>query len=167
MKRPYTVYNFQHPTEASTGEIIMPLPFLTTCIDNATNVCAPGLIPICTNFAEVMCLASSPPYCDDFDTTCVKTNITCLEDDVFCKEEKSSSEIEENGNRNDVTLDLPCFVNITINTNLANFDIQKFNGTLPQGPMTSLMYHYHFCVVTLALPGDETDVCLIDDGKSR
>lgn len=164
MKRPYKVYNFQHPTESSTGEIVMPLPILASCIENATNLCAPGLIPVCTTFAEVMCLEvlSSTPYCDEFDTTCVKSTISCVEDDALCKNETSSDEVEETSNTNDVSLDMPCFANITINTNLPNFDIHNFNGTIPQGPATSFMYHYHFCVVTLALPGAETDVCLTE-----
>lgn len=168
MKRPYKVYSFQNPTEASTGEIVMPLEMLAPCIENATNLCAPGLVPVCTNFAEVMCLevVTSTPYCDEYDTTCFKSKIPCLEDDVFCKNETLSEEVEENSNTEDVTLELPCFTNITINSNLPNFDIRKFNGSYPHGSVTSFTYHYHFCVVTLALPGPETDVCIIEE-KTR
>lgn len=169
MKRPYNVHNFQHPLEASTGEIVMPLQVLASCIDNATNVCAPGLIPVCTNFAEVMCLeiASSVSFCEEYNTTCYKSTIPCLEEDPLCKKKSSEEEVTETAIKKEVVLDLPCFSNITINTNLPNFDIHNFNGTVPQGTASSLMYHYHFCVVTLALPGAETDVCLIESDKSR
>lgn len=169
MKRPYTVYNFQHPTEASAGEIVMPLPVLAPCIENATNLCAPGLFPVCTTFAEVMCLevVSSAQYCEELETACFKSTIPCTQDDVFCQNATSSSEEQETSNKSDVILDLPCFANITINTNLPNFDIHNFNGTIPQGSATSFMYHYHFCLVTLALPDSETEVCLIEGGKTN
>lgn len=166
MKNLYNIHNFQHPphdTPPKGGEIVMPLPVLIPCIETAKKLCAPGLLPICTNFGEILCLEvlASVEYCEEFDTTCFKSTVPCLENDPLCQNKtEEEMKTEENG-QSVVTLNLPCFANITINTNLPNFDIHEFNGTIPEGMNTSFMYHYHYCLTTLGLPGKETDACII------
>ncbi|KAG5891385.1 hypothetical protein JTB14_020114 [Gonioctena quinquepunctata] len=166
MKRPYTVYNHYHPTETPSGQIVIPLNMLIPCIENGTKLCAPNTLPICTTFNEIMCLETltMTNYCEEFNTTCVKSTVPCLEDDQLCQN-KTEGELTKENNQTTLIVDMPCFSNVTINSNLPNFDIHSFNGTLPLGPNTSYTYHYHYCVITLGIPGPETEVCLVASDK--
>lgn len=169
LRRPYTIYNFKHPTETPSGEVVMPMEVLIPCVENATRLCLPGVTAICTSFSEIMCLEllSSALFCEQYNTTCIKHKIPCLEDDPLCKD-KTEEELIKEGDKTLVSVELPCFANITVNSNLPNFDITAFNGTFPESANTSYTYHYHYCVTTLGIPGPETDVCLtnLPDEKS-
>lgn len=162
MRRPYTIYNFKHPTEIPSGEVVMPMEVLIPCVENATKLCVPGVTPICTTFSEIMCLEilSSTVFCEEYNTTCTNHKIPCLDNDPLCKD-KTESELIKEDDKSLVSLELPCFANITVNSNLPNFDIKSFNGTFPDSTNTSYTYHHHYCVTTLGIPGPETDACLV------
>ncbi|KAJ8928041.1 hypothetical protein NQ314_019453 [Rhamnusium bicolor] len=161
LRRPYTIYNFKHPTETPSGEVVLPMDVLIPCVENATKLCVPGDTPICTTFSEIMCLEvlTATSFCEQYNTTCIKRKIPCLESDPLCQN-KTEEELTVENDKTFTSVELPCFANITVNSNIPNFDIYSFNGTFPVGTNTSYTYHYHYCVTTLGIPGLETDVCL-------
>ncbi|KAJ8959845.1 hypothetical protein NQ318_011578 [Aromia moschata] len=161
LRRPYNIYNFKHQTDAPTGEIVLPLDALIPCVENATKLCVPGVTPICTTFNEIMCVEtlSASTFSESYNTTCIKHTIPCLDNDPLCRN-KTEDELTTEGDKTLLKLDLPCFANITINSNVAKFDIASFNGTVPVGSVGSFTYHYHYCVVTLGVPGAENDICV-------
>ncbi|CAH1114968.1 unnamed protein product [Psylliodes chrysocephalus] len=169
MMRKYQVFNQENPTQAPSGELVLPLEVLIPCIDNATTLCPPDLVTICTGYSEIMCIQpiAMTAYSEDYNTTVFKSKIPCLEaleDDFLCQN-KTEEELIVEGDKKFVKVDMPCFGNITVNTNLPNFDIQTFNGSIPQVAPSSFMYHYHFCLITMSVPGPESDLCMISDGK--
>ncbi|XP_050498932.1 uncharacterized protein LOC114331857 isoform X2 [Diabrotica virgifera virgifera] len=169
MMRKYQSYNYDNPTQTPSGELNLPLTALIPCIDNATVVCAPELVTICTGFGEVMCIKplTATTYCEQYNTTCQTSQIECqenIEQDILCQN-KTEEELVIKEEKKFVNVEMPCFANVTLNTNLPNFDITTFNGTIPASAPSSFMYHYHFCLITLSIPGPETDMCLIGDGN--
>lgn len=122
---------------------------------------------MCTSFNEIMCieLSSVSKYCEQYNTTCVSRNVPCEGLDAICQN-KTEEELIVKDNQTLIGYEIPCFANITINTNLPNFDIYSFNGTIPEGTNTSFTYHYHYCVAMLGLPGPESDACILEDAKS-
>ncbi|XP_060529520.1 uncharacterized protein LOC132703961 [Cylas formicarius] len=156
-RRNYSVYNYERPMEVS-GEIHMPVNVLVNCSENATKICAPATAHVCTTFNEIMCVASTSVIeeCSSTNGSCVKSTVPCLEgsEDKFCQ--------NANETTREVEIELPCFANITINAPISNFQLEEYNGTLPEQLLnSSYTYHYSFCVVTLALPGSDADLCVI------
>ncbi|CAG9858924.1 unnamed protein product [Phyllotreta striolata] len=169
MMRTYQVYNQENPMPSSTGQLVLPLELLIPCIDNATTLCPPDVVTICTGYGEIMCIqpVAKVSYSDDYNTTIYKSTIPCneaIEDDFLCQN-KTEEDLIVKDDKKFVKIDIPCFANITVNTNLPDFDINIFNGTLPQMAPSSFTYHYHFCLMEMSLPGPETSMCLISDGK--
>ncbi|CAG9830007.1 unnamed protein product [Diabrotica balteata] len=169
MMRKYQSYNYDNPTQTPSGELVLPLTALIPCIDNATVICAPELVTICTGFGEIMCIKPlrATTYCEQYNTTCQTTQIECqenIEQDMLCQN-KTEEELVTKEEKKFVNVDMPCFANVTLDTNLPNFDITTFNGTIPASAPSSFMYHYHFCLITLSIPGPETDMCLVNDGN--
>ncbi|XP_030766613.1 uncharacterized protein LOC115890507 [Sitophilus oryzae] len=162
-RRNYSVYNSEKPME-SNGEINMPLTVLIKCHENVTKICAPGTIPTCTSFNEVMCLVPTENLeeCPEYEKGCLNSTIPCPNDseDVFCKNKTEGADT--------VTLPLQCFSNITINAPIPKFNLGEFNGTLPDLSATSsYTYHFNYCVITLALPGSDFDLCITKEAKEK
>uniref|UniRef100_A0AAR5QF04 DUF4789 domain-containing protein n=1 Tax=Dendroctonus ponderosae TaxID=77166 RepID=A0AAR5QF04_DENPD len=162
-RRNYSVYTHKRPME-SNGEINMPVTALLTCSDNAKKLCAPSTTATCTSFNEVMCMTplSEVSQCPENGTNCVKSAIPCPPDgkETFCLNKTEGAD--------SIALDIPCFANITINAPFPKFNLGEFNGTLPDLTATSsYTYNFNFCVVTLALPGSDFDLCLTKEGKEK
>nr|CAH7734041.1 unnamed protein product [Callosobruchus chinensis] len=150
MVYPYTVFNYDRPTMAPGGgsDIVMPLDVVVPCVENATKLCAPPLVAICTAYKEVMCLESlaETKFCERFNTTCIGSTLPCadnLQDSPWCSN-KTEDEVFEKDGKKHVAIQIPCFANITVNSNLPSFEIHEFNGTLPEGQNTSYTYHYRY-----------------------
>ncbi|CAH1122476.1 unnamed protein product [Ceutorhynchus assimilis] len=162
-KRNYSIYNFEKPME-SNGEINMPVTVLVKCTDQAKNLCPPGAIATCTSFNEVMCMASTKDVqeCPEKNTTCLKSSIPCPEEskDSFCQSKTEGAD--------KIDLDIPCFANVTFNAPFPKFELAEFNGTLPDLTATSsYTYNFHYCVMTLALPGSDFDLCITKEAKEK
>ncbi|CAH1966154.1 unnamed protein product [Acanthoscelides obtectus] len=113
--------------------------------ENATKLCAPGLVPVCTTYKEIMCLETltETKFCEQFNTTCVQSPVPCGEDleaRPWCAGNKSNDELVEKDGKKHAIVQIPCFANITVNSNLPNFEIHEFNGTLPEGQNTSIVW---------------------------
>ncbi|KAL1495043.1 hypothetical protein ABEB36_010527 [Hypothenemus hampei] len=162
-RRNYSVYTFHNPME-SNGDINMPVTVLLKCSENALKLCPPGTITICTTFNEVMCMAkvSDVSECAEMNTTCFKSTIPCPENsnEEFCKNKTEGAD--------NVSLDVPCFTNITLNAPFPKFNLAEFNGTLPDVSVTtSYTFNFNYCVMSLALPGSDFDMCITKEAKEK
>nr|CAH7734040.1 unnamed protein product [Callosobruchus chinensis] len=124
------------------------LDYRNVLAENATKLCAPPLVAICTAYKEVMCLESlaETKFCERFNTTCIGSTLPCadnLQDSPWCSN-KTEDEVFEKDGKKHVAIQIPCFANITVNSNLPSFEIHEFNGTLPEGQNTSYTYHYRY-----------------------
>lgn len=162
-RRNYTIYNYDWPMETN-GEINMPVTVLTKCGDNAMKICAPGTTPTCTTFNEIMCMVSLVDVegCAEKNSTCIKSNISCSDSstDRLCQNKTEGADT--------AMIELPCFANVTINAPIPKFNLAEYNGTLPDlTSSTSYTYHFNYCVVTLALPGSDFDLCITKEAKEK
>ncbi|XP_066155763.1 uncharacterized protein [Euwallacea fornicatus] len=162
-RRNYSVYTHKKPME-SNGQINMPVTVLLKCSDNAKRLCPPGTIATCTTFNEVMCMAAKEDVqeCAEFNTTCAKSTIPCPEGnkDKFCEKKIEGSD--------SITMDIPCFANISLNAPFPKFNLAEFNGTLPDVSVTtSYTYNFEYCVMTLALAGSDFDMCITKEAKEK
>ncbi|XP_056635244.1 uncharacterized protein LOC130444208 isoform X2 [Diorhabda sublineata] len=169
MMRQYQSYNYDNPTQTPSGDMVLPLVALIPCIENATKICAPNLVTICTGFGEIMCIKplTDTSNCEEYNTTCYKSLIECqpdVEQDFLCQN-KTEDELVLKEDKKYVNIEMPCFTNVTLNSNSPNFDINTFNGTIPETAPSSFMYHYRLCIITLSVPGPESDMCLINEIK--
>ncbi|XP_076265608.1 uncharacterized protein LOC143199575 [Rhynchophorus ferrugineus] len=161
-RRNYSVYNNERPMETN-GEINMPITVLTKCPDNAKSICVSGAIPTCTNFNEIMCLVSNVDVIEcESKNGCLNTSVPCPtgNNDEFCKNKTEDSD--------SALLSMPCFANITINAPIPKFNLVEYNGTLPDlNTSTSYTYHFNYCVITLALPGSDSEQCITKEAKEK
>lgn len=162
-KRNYSIYTHKRPME-SNGQINMPVTVLVKCSDSAKKLCPPGALITCTTFNEVMCMAAVEDVhdCPEQNSTCFNSTIPCPAEskEDFCMKKTEGSD--------SVTVEVPCFANITLNTPFPKFNLAEFNGTLPDVTVTSsYTYNFNYCVMTLALPGSDFDLCITKEEKEK